>query len=68
MRVVDATSRAKRAALLKRVRSAGWTLVHLLRPGHQPRETRGPIETSVLGRAAVHFLEWPPAARNARPY
>ena len=44
MALQKVTSRAKRAALLKRLTSFRKTL---FKSRHQPRETRGPIETSL---------------------
>ena len=59
------TSRAKRAALLKHDKD---TELLLPTSGHQPRETRGPIETAMTSSFTPADFIMSPAARNARPY
>ena len=54
MRIIRATSRAKRAALLKlRDRLPDHQASRAVR--HQPRETRGPIETNMLATISVEY-------------
>ena len=62
----EVTSRAKCAALLKRY--GRLVPVKMDRRRHQPRQVRGPIETTAMGPTACRPSRGSPAAPSARPY